>query len=199
MYPRSEIPPSIETSVNKNVDIRTCNPIAIVQLTNHSREVSEAELEMAGISEEHSDKYIRAAKQALRDELTYRQKALEAVIYDAYESQFLNYGFDVVERNKIEKVLEELGLSMTGLISEEAAVKTGKLVGAKSICLIDMITVDGKSDPTIAFYQESFKVIKVETGQIAFKGMGTNMIGARDKMFMEVMGKILNQANYPLK
>ena len=65
----------------------------------------------------------------------------------------------LVEREKLDKVLEELGLSLTGIVDENQAARIGHLTGAKILVTGRAFTVD-KDLIIIA------KVIGTETGRV---------------------------------
>ncbi len=67
--------------------------------------------------------------------------------------------FTIVERNNLESVLQELKLSMTGLIDERSAVKAGKLLSA-DILLIGSVSKVGNDYIVIA------RIVKTDTGEI---------------------------------
>ena len=53
--------------------------------------------------------------------------------------------FSVVDRMKLDKVLQEMGLAHSGLVDESTATKVGKLVGAKGI-YTGVVTLSGVND-----------------------------------------------------
>ncbi len=67
--------------------------------------------------------------------------------------------FNVVERQKINLIMDEIGLQQTGTISEETLSKAGRLLGVNSIIIGtvgkigDLFTVD-------------LRIVKVETGKV---------------------------------
>jgi len=67
--------------------------------------------------------------------------------------------FKAIERKDLQKVLDEIGLQMTGLVDEENAARTGKLLGAKMIITGKMVE---KTNQYIVF----LKLINVETSEI---------------------------------
>lgn len=70
-----------------------------------------------------------------------------------------NGSFKPIERADLQKILKETNLQMTGLVDEQTAAKTGKMLGAKMIITGRMIE---KSDMYIVF----LKLIHVETAEI---------------------------------
>ncbi len=67
--------------------------------------------------------------------------------------------FKMVERKDIQKILKELELSQTGLVSDENAVKVGKVIGAKML-------ITGKLYPKADNYEIFLKLLRVETGEV---------------------------------
>lgn len=120
---------------------------------------------------------------------------LNRLTYESYEYLFLEYGFDVIERDRIQEVLQELNLSESGLIDRESAIAAGKLLAAQAVCLIETYETVGESfkppNPALSVTAESFKVIIVETGQIALTGMNQNTVNGRGLMFHALVEKIL--------
>lgn len=165
-FPKSNIPPKVSVSVNSTVDIATVNRIAITGVNIYNVKTN--------------------------DELI---EAIEGGIYDSFGRYFLKMGFDVVERRDIEVVMDELGLSMTGLISDNTAVEVGNLLGANAVCIIKVVSIDGEKDdppnPSISVLTISFKVIKVETGQVAFTGMYQNAVYGMNMMFTALAEELL--------
>lgn len=143
----------------------------------------------------YSDSKYSSNKLEAYTKLMKSRQRLEAMAYEGYEHLFLAYGFNVVERNEIEKILDELNLSDLGLIDEENAVHAGKMLAAQAVCLIKISTVAGEyyelPDPTVSSYTETIKAIVVESGQVAFTGMGRNVVNGRALMFNEIAKKIL--------
>ncbi len=232
LYPESEVPPIIRTTINKNVNIlRDCHRIAIVGITRHSiptlsekvieaqdilvkmefeRELKKVKVwaesdslayphysKMDSILGSYSDSLNFSTVRMIESHDLKSQQMLNSIIYESYESQFLTYGFDVVERNRIDMVLEELNLSDLGLIEEKEAINAGQMLAAQAVCLIEIYSIVGEyykpQNPKISDYGETFKVIIVETGQIAFTGTAKNVVGGRELMFYEIAGKILAQ------
>ncbi len=72
---------------------------------------------------------------------------------------FLTNQFNIYEREKLYKILEEINLQLTGCTDTECAVEIGEIVGVKKVVLgrIDQINKD---------YYISIKLINVETSKI---------------------------------
>ena len=79
-------------------------------------------------------------------------------------------GIEMVDRKYLEKALEEQGLSKSGMVSQEAAVSAGQLVGAKLIVTGAVFKV-GSSTLIVA------KLISTETSRVlGFKAKGSDNI-----------------------
>ena len=85
---------------------------------------------------------------------------MESGIADILSANLANQpGIEIVERENLKKVIDELKLSLTGLITETTAAKIGKLAGAHVI-VMGSFTLLGD---TIVI---SARLVKVETGEI---------------------------------
>lgn len=88
-----------------------------------------------------------------------------------------------VERQKLDKVMEELKLSMSGLTDDDYALQAGKLIGAKYILLGSMSKIGEQ-------IKISCRLIETETSQIVYtessRGMYSNLFDVED----ELKGKI---------
>ena len=86
---------------------------------------------------------------------------------------------EIIERNQLNKAIQELELSQTGLVDDKTAQQLGKLVGARYI-IIGSIEIFSKQ------VEINGRVIEVETGKsiIADKERGKldDMFEVRDKM-----------------
>lgn len=114
----------------------------------------------------------------------YHPEASE-VTRDAIETVFLGFGYNVVERSKLNQVIKEQKLSLTGLTKEDE-VKVGKLLNA-DVVVIGAVTgyMQGQTNTSvvrelygndnfgniiITQFGFSIKGIHVETGVILFSG-----------------------------
>ena len=151
---------------------------------------------LKNIKEKFDDRLATASEETLVRQVENFNEITDNLIYNNYNDIFLAIGFDVIERKRIDLVLNELALSMTGLIDESTAIEIGQLVSADAICIIEILHVDGERfnppDVTMSHSRESFKVIKTETGQIIFSGNSRNAIEGQQKMFQMLVKKILN-------
>jgi curli biogenesis system outer membrane secretion channel CsgG len=91
-------------------------------------------------------------------------------------------GFTLVEREKIDKVLSEQALGLTGAVDIETAAKVGKLLGADAVLLSQVVEL--KRDE---FFEEDeaydgkifIRLVDTSTGEILFysKGVGKSLEG----------------------
>jgi len=155
--------------------------------------------EMNTALKEAQDSLYQVNIQRLIKDYKDNELMIKRITYEAYESQFLKYGFDVIERDRIDAVLQELNLSELGLIDDKSAITAGKMLAAQAVCLIEHYSIDGEysepPDPTVSVTRGTFKAIVVETGQIALTGMSQNIINGTELMFYGLSIKIL--AQYP--
>lgn len=157
--------------------------------------------EMSAALDEYLDSLYLGHMQTLKRDHFDHELFLKRSTYEAYESQFIKYGFDIIERDRIDAVLQELNLSELGLTDDESARTAGKMLAAQAVCLIENYSISGEylepPDPTVSVTRETFKVVVVETGQIALTGMHQNMINGTELMFYALSLKILAQYDAP--
>lgn len=70
----------------------------------------------------------------------------------------------VVERQQLNAIVEEMQLAQTGLISENTSIQVGKLLGAKFLVLGSFMAVSGKQIRVDA------RIVEVETGKTLMGG-----------------------------
>jgi TolB-like protein len=101
-----------------------------------------------------------------------------------------NTGIRVVERDQINKIMEEQKLGTSGAVDKETAVKIGKLLGAKH-----MVTGGFQTDPKATQLNVTLRVFNVETGEIEYT------TSARDKPdnLFALINKLAMQTNKGLK
>jgi hypothetical protein len=81
---------------------------------------------------------------------------------DRLRSELVNSGaFTVIERSKMDEILQEQGLQQTGCTSDECAVEIGKLLNIRLICA-------GSIGKVGALYSVSLRMIDVESSKILF-------------------------------
>lgn len=72
--------------------------------------------------------------------------------------------FDIVEREMMDKILEEQKFQTSGCVSEECAVEIGQMIGVSQI-------VAGSVDKIEDLYSLNIRLIEVETGEIIYQDM----------------------------
>lgn len=102
--------------------------------------------------------------------------AASDIVYNSFESSFLKLGFNVVERKKINTIINELKLSQTGLTVDEGA-RVGKLANADVLVLGTINSyVQGASTHeatgklAVTQFGMSIKGVHVESGVILWSG-----------------------------
>ncbi len=96
----------------------------------------------------------------------------------------VNTGIRVVERDQVQKILDEQKLSTGGAVDKETAVKVGKLLGVHHMVTGGFIT-DRSGSMNL-----SVRVFNVETGEIEFPTSGMNKIENLFALVNSVAGKI---------
>ncbi len=91
--------------------------------------------------------------------------------------------FQLVERNKIDDILKELGLSMTGIVDEAQAVKIGNMVGAQIMITGKAFTVDEELFITA-------KIIGVETSLVNSEMVTGTLNDKLSPMIKELSDKV---------
>ena len=166
IYPNSCIKPQVYVSFDKTVDLSHCKRLAIV-----------------GISATFDPEPLESDK----------KNTIEMAL-DGYERNLMDFGFILIERIKIQKVLSEMALSMTGLINEKSAVQVGEMLSAQTVCLINIngsLRIPGQE-----LFKTSFKIIHIETGKIIASGVNANAIDGIAKMFEKYYNDYLQNRAY---
>jgi len=96
----------------------------------------------------------------------------------------VNTGIRVVERDQVQKILDEQKLSTSGAVDKETAVKVGKLLGVHHMVTGGFIT------DRSGLMNLSVRVFNVETGEIEFPTSGMNKIENLFALVNSVAGKI---------
>src|SRR3990172_3590707 len=110
----------------------------------------------------------------------YSHTILEKTIPELLKTELSGYqNITVVERSKIESVLEEEALGQTGIIEDDQVQKVGMLIGAQFVITGEMTQVDER-------LRLDAHVTQVETGEI----FGEEVTGP-DKEAVEVMIRVL--------
>ncbi len=100
-----------------------------------------------------------------------------------------NTGIRVVERENIQKLIEEQNLARDGRIDEATSVRLGKLLGAKHMVTGSFIT------DTRGTMRLTMKSIDSETGQIVF----THVETGKTEEFLDLVARAGRAANAGLK
>lgn len=95
-------------------------------------------------------------------------------------------GIDIVERNEIEKVLNELQLSNSKNFDTESAARIGKLLGAQQLVLGSFMELFGK-------FRVDAKIVNVETGFIVKAGSAKGDSHQFDAIAEELAASLFNK------
>lgn len=88
---------------------------------------------------------------------------------DRYTFELIRAGYDVIERQRLESIIKEQALSMTGLMDPKTSVRVGKVLGVQGFVFG---SVSGKPN---AFSVMS-KLVDAETGSTVWSVVLTNNI-----------------------
>lgn len=80
---------------------------------------------------------------------------------EAVGNELLNYGLPIVERTRIETVLQELKLNSSGVLSQENIKSVGKILNVDALLFV---TLDGDSSNPNVVGSASVKIVDVEKG-----------------------------------
>lgn len=119
-------------------------------------------------------------KASISPELTLHDVTIaNEIVYD----ELVNSGyFDVVERERLDAVCDELSFDMSGLVDQSSAARVGKMLGAQYILIgslnglstrrIDngIAWIDTKNAQVYAHI--SMRVVEVETGRVVLASRG---------------------------
>ncbi|MBN1647827.1 MAG: hypothetical protein JW874_07330 [Spirochaetales bacterium] len=111
-------------------------------------------------------------------------------VSEIVRSEFTNFGnFTVVERSKLDKIIEEQELALSGVLDESSAAEIGALVSAQKIVL-------GELNPVGDEYVLTLRIIDVETGQAEFSARETSILDriepAAEKASRDLAQKIVS-------
>jgi len=104
------------------------------------------------------------------------------ILYDAAVLNLLKVGkLDVVDRKRIDEILEEQEFGRSGFVDEKTAVEVGKLLGAHLIAFVE--EVESKRDIEVAGYfsKVSVKIIEVQTGRILYSAVAEGISSTETK------------------
>ena len=97
--------------------------------------------------------------------------------------KFSQFGFDVVERSRLDDILSEQQFSNTGYADQSSSVELGKLLGVQAI-LVGEVSLFSSTRQVIngvakmeSFVSLTMRVVDVETGSVVFSGSGSTKQG----------------------
>ena len=94
-----------------------------------------------------------------------RLKAEGRVVAERLTTKLVRTGeFEVIERGRLESVLQELNLSASGVIDEKTAIKAGEILGAGAIVTGTLVRIGGK-------FEINARAITVAGGKIIAASM----------------------------
>ena len=103
--------------------------------------------------------------------LSHQNKSVSMKVTDIFISELSMIPiFSIVERNRLNRILEEQALGQTGIIDNETAVNLGQIVGADAIIVGSIHTYKNGSPKYFGF---SFRLVDTETGVIIWSGNHT--------------------------
>ena len=109
-----------------------------------------------------------------------------SALSDELEIHLSNFsGYTVVERGKMEEVLEEQGFQQSGCVSEECAVEVGKMLGTKVI-------VVGSISKVGSTFSVNAKIVDVQTGEIT-RTANYKYRGIIDDLLISGMAEVASQ------
>lgn len=105
-------------------------------------------------------------------------RSVEQASYIAADE--LSVRLNLVERENIAKVIEEMRFQMTDLVDQSTAVQFGKMVGAKYVVIGNVTSLSRLSR---GYYQSNIavRIVEVETGRVAVAGRGSAKAGNVDE------------------
>ncbi|HNX57903.1 MAG TPA: CsgG/HfaB family protein, partial [Spirochaetota bacterium] len=103
----------------------------------------------------------------------------------AYTSRLVKTDtFRVIERQRLKEILDELKLSMTGLVDASNMKQAGKILGADATVFIELSSVNYTSDSTkigsseriteLIVIEVTARIVDIETGEILASTSTTN-------------------------
>lgn len=96
-----------------------------------------------------------------------RDKVSGAAMADRYTFELMRAGYDVIERQRLETILREHELSMTGLTDPDTSLKIGKILGVQGFVFG---SVSGKPNA----FSVMTKLVDTETGTTVWSIVITN-------------------------
>lgn len=105
-----------------------------------------------------------------------------------WEKRILKSGFDLVTRNKIEAIVNEQALQLSGLTDNDKIYKVGKIVGADAVLFVEDYIIDEFS----SMWQYEIQLVAVNTTQVLFISNFTAFMTHAEHL------KLLNENDYEL-
>jgi curli biogenesis system outer membrane secretion channel CsgG len=98
---------------------------------------------------------------------------VEEQVSDMFATQLMGAGFSIVERTELQRILSELQLSTSGLLSKSDLNKIGKLMN------IDMLVMGNldKNKYNQSYQSATVKFIDIETGEVLINMVCTKIFG----------------------
>ena len=114
--------------------------------------------------------------------------------------KFSQFGFDVVERSRLDDIINEQNFSKTSYADKSSSVELGKLLGVQAIVLgeVSLFSSTRQVVSGVArmesFVSLTMRVVDVETGAVVFSGSGSNKRGlysSPDEITNALLNKLL--------
>ena len=97
---------------------------------------------------------------------------LDAQASDVFAAKLMEMGYTVVERSQIQRIFNELQLSMSGMLSKDDINKIGKLL---DINMIVMGTADDWNNVTNGYGGASIRFVDTVTGELLISMWSSNL------------------------
>ena len=98
-----------------------------------------------------------------------RDKVSGTAVADRYTFELMRAGYDVIERQRLESILKEQELGMTGLTDPKTSLKIGKILGVQGF-------VFGSASGKPNAFSVMTKLVDTETGTTVWSIVITNNI-----------------------
>ncbi len=92
-------------------------------------------------------------------------------VADIMSAALMKRGFSIVERSKLNKIMDEHSLSLTGLTDSTGLAKLGKMAGASAIVMGNVSAYECKGEKCRVSL--TAKMIDVESGEVIWSGSGS--------------------------
>ncbi len=102
-------------------------------------------------------------------------------IADQYTLELIKIGYNVIERARLKKILNEQGLQMSGAIDPDDAVKVGRILGVRALVFGNVV---GKPN----MWGLTMRMVSIKTGEIAWTA-NSNLRPIKP----DVLGKALSE------